>query len=99
MIIDEIKAKLTSAEEEGADRVKVYDEVLSDITSYVNKAEADIASTTGKVAELTKQIATMTETNLKLLDKVKYIEGSDDKDDDDDYDSSTITIDDLFKEA
>ena len=97
MIIDEIKAKLTGAEEEGADRVKVYDEVQSDITSYVNKTEADIASTTDKVAELTKQIAAMTETNLKLLDKVKYIEGSDETDDEDD--SSTITIDDLFKEA
>lgn len=97
MIIDEIKAKLTGAEKEGADRIKVYDEVLSDITSYVNKAEADITSTTNKVAELTKQIATMTETNLKLLDKVKYIEGSDEADDEDD--SSTITIDDLFKEA
>lgn len=98
MKIDELKKKLTGAEDEGADRAKIYDEVLSEVSAYVEESTNELATVNARVDELTKQVGSLTDTNLKLLDKVKYIgEGGKDGDQDDD-DVSTITIEDLFKE-
>lgn len=98
MTIDEIKAKLTGAEEEGADRAKIYDDVLSDISAYIDKSTSDLATANSRVDELTKQLGSLTDTNLKLLDKVKYIGEGGGNGGSDDEDASTITIEDLFKD-
>lgn len=97
MNIDDLKEKLTGAEAEGADRAKIYDEILSEVSRFIEKSTSDLATATARVDELTKQVGSLTDTNLKLLDKVKYIDGNGGGGDDDD-DTSTITIADLFKE-
>ena len=98
MQIDELKKKLTSAEDDGADRAKIYDEVLSEVSAYVEESTNELATVNARVDELTKQVGSLTDTNLKLLDKVKYIGESGKDGDQDDDDVSTITIEDLFKE-
>lgn len=74
--IDEIKTKLSASDAEGADKASIYDEVLSDISETYNhiseiekaKAEADT-----KITELSDKANELTQTNLKLLDKIKYV--------------------------
>lgn len=75
--IDEIKAKLASSDEEGADKASIYDEVLSDITETYNKIsemEQAKTETDQKLTELSDKANELTRTNLKLLDKIKYVE-------------------------
>lgn len=74
MTIDEMKAKLMSAEEEGADRASVYDEVLSAVSAREEEVAASMKESEDKIAEMTGKIAELTETNLKLLEKIKYVE-------------------------
>lgn len=77
LTIDEIKAKLASSDEEGADKASIYDEILNDIAETYTalkaaqdgKAEAD-----EKITSLSDKANELTQTNLKLLDKIKYVE-------------------------
>lgn len=87
LTIDEIKTKLTASDEDGADKASVYDEILSDISDTYNKmSELEKAKTEadGKITELSDKANELTQTNLKLLDKIKYVDSESDKGDTDD---------------
>lgn len=101
--LNAVRAKLLESDAEGADRAGVYDSVLEEVKNYVDESEQaaaaateEIKSLNDKVADLTGKLSAVTETNLKLLDKVKY--GFDGADRDDDV-NTEITIEDLFKEG
>lgn len=84
LTIEEIKSKLNSSHEEGADTAAIFDEVLSDISetytklSEVEKAKAEADS---KISSLSDKANELTQTNLKLLDKIKYVEADTTNDD------------------
>lgn len=97
MTVEEIKNKLMSAEEEGVDRVSVYDEVLSAVSAREEEVAASMKESEDKIAEMTDKIANLTETNLKLLEKIKYVEDVAEEAEESD-DAEEITIADLFVE-
>lgn len=87
LTIDEIKTKLTASDAEGADKASIYDEILSDITdTYSKMSEMEKAreEADGKITELSDKANELTQTNLKLLDKIKYVDSESDKGDTDD---------------
>ena len=93
LTIDEIKAKLAASDEEGADKATIYDEVLSDIADTYNKItemEKAKAETDTKLSELSDKANELTQTNLKLLDKIKYVEPDKETHDDDKKDEVEI---------
>lgn len=98
MTIDEMKAKLLAGEEEGADRAAIYDEVCKGMAETVEASTKALVEATNRVEALTTQVNTITETNLKLLDKVKYMTEQNPAEEDEDDDASSITIEELFKE-
>lgn len=82
LTIDEIKAKLNASNEEGADKASIYDEVLSDISdTYTKIAEMEKtkADADTRISELSDKANELTQTNLKLLDKIKYVGEESDK--------------------
>lgn len=98
MTVEELKAKLVSADEEGADRAAIYDEVLSDVSSREAEMLAAVEEKEAKIADLSAKLADLTETNLKLLEKVKYAEDVTDDVIDEAGEAEEITIADLFEE-
>lgn len=77
LTIDEIKTKLNASDADGADKASIYDEVLSDISeTYTRIAEMEKskAESDAKLTELSDKANELTQTNLKLLDKIKYVE-------------------------
>lgn len=75
MTPEEIKALLLSGEEDGADRASIYDKVVSDISETAKKytdLDAKIKEYEDKIQGLNDKLTGLTETNLKLLDKIKY---------------------------
>ena len=98
MTVEELKAKLVSADEEGADRAAIYDEVLSDVSSREAEMLAAVEEKEAKIADHSAKLADLTETNLKLLEKVKYAEDVTDDVIDEAGEAEEITIADLFEE-
>lgn len=70
MTFDEIKTNLMAAEEEGADRAGIYDEVLAEISAQMERADAAEA----QIADVMTRVAELEATNMKLLDKIRYVE-------------------------
>jgi hypothetical protein len=98
MTVEELKAKLVSGEEEGADRAAIYDEVLADVSARDSEMLAKVEEKEAKIADLSAKLAELTETNLKLLEKVKYAEDVTDDVIDETDEAEAITIADLFEE-
>jgi len=91
MTFDEIKNTLLTSHDEGVDSAEAYDTVLTEISSMItNLAEAN-----RQVEDLTNRVATLTDNNLKLLDKIRYVEQEEVKEG---PEPETITIDNLFEE-
>lgn len=70
MTPEELKALLLSGEEEGADRAAIYDQAVEAFA----KIHGDYAATAGKIEELTSRVGKLTDTNYKLLEKIRYTE-------------------------
>ena len=93
MTFDEIKNALLASGDEGVDRAAVYDSVLESIASSMSSLE----EANRKVEDLTNRVTELTENNLKLLEKVKYMtEGE--AQEDDEPEPELVTIDNLFEE-
>ena len=93
MTFDELKSTLLSASEEGADTASIYESVLSDAAGVYS--ERDNLKQT--VDDLTARIANLSETNTKLLDKIRYTEAEAEVEDKE-PEAEVITIDNLFEE-
>ena len=92
MNFEEFKSTLMSAQVEGADVASVYDSVLTEASDLYTK----LADRDAKIEDLTNRVTTLTDNNLKLLDKVKYM-GQDEKTEPD-PENETVTLDNLFEE-
>lgn len=98
MTAEEIKTLLLSGEEDGADRASIYDQVVSDITETTKTHEetsGKLAEANSRIEDLNKQLSKLTETNLKLLDKIKYVTTNDEGGDDGSDDEPEVEIADL----
>lgn len=93
MTFDEIKNALLTSGDEGVDRAAVYDSILESIASSMNSLE----EANRKVEDLTNRVTVLTENNLKLLEKVKYMT-EDEVQEDDEPEPELVTIDNLFEE-
>lgn len=93
MTIDEIKAKLIGADEEGADRAGIYDEVLSEVAAQIQRADEAEA----KVSEVMSRVAELEASNMKLLDKIRYVE-ADEQVETPEETEEVMTIEELFEE-
>lgn len=92
MTFDEIKATLTGSLEEGADQAAAFDAVLGEVSALMDRE----AEGQAKIEELSAKIAELTDTNLKLLDKVRYIEQEEAPEEVEE--APQVTIDNLFEE-
>lgn len=93
MTFDEIKNALLTSGDEGVDRAAVFDSVLSEVSNTMIALE----DANRKVEDLTNRVAELTDSNLKLLDKVKYMDqGEEEKDNE--TETEVVTIDNLFEE-
>lgn len=88
---EELKEKLSSMTAEGADVAAITDEIMND---YADRLEeiSKVAEKDAKIAELSATIAGLNETNMKLIERIKY---QDDGDDDGD-DAPRVTLENLF---
>lgn len=93
MTFDEIKNALLTSSDEGVDRTAVYDSILESIASSMTSLE----EANRKVEDLTNRVTELTENNLKLLEKVKYMT-EDKAPEDDEPEPELVTIDNLFEE-
>lgn len=91
MTFDEIKSTLITSHDEGVDSAAAYDSVLSEVSSIM----ASLEDANRQVEDLTNRVATLTDNNLKLLDKIRYVEQEEVKDD---PEPEVVTIDNLFEE-
>ena len=94
MTIDEIKAKLIGADEEGADRAGIYDEVLSEVAAQIERADAAEA----KISEVMSRVAELEASNMKLLDKIRYVEAEEQVETPEETEDEVMTIEELFEE-
>ena len=76
MTFDEIKSKLMTTEEEGADRAAIYDEVLTEVAAQIERADAAEA----QIADVMARVADLEASNMKLLEKIRYVEAEDAED-------------------
>lgn len=93
MTFEEIKKTLLGATEEGADMTSIIDSVLEEVASLMSR----VTESEKQTEELTNRIADLTSSNLKLIDKIKYIEGDDGIDGNES--NEEITLDNLFEEV
>lgn len=93
MTLDEMKNLLLTSHDEGVDTATVYDSVLTEVASLVGRAEG----AERQVEDLTNRVTELTENNIKLLDKIKYIQ-EDDISGKEEPETPEVTIDNLFEE-
>ena len=91
MTIEEMKQVLLTSHDEGVDSAAAYDSVLTEVSATMTALE-DSKRT---VEDLTNRVAELTDSNLKLLEKVKYMAPAEEKEE---PEAKTITIDNLFEE-
>lgn len=91
MTIEEMKQVLLTSHDEGVDSAAAYDSVLSEVSSTMTQLEESKRT----VEDLTNRVAELTDSNLKLLEKVKYMAPAEEKEE---PEAETITIDNLFEE-
>lgn len=93
MTVDEMKATLLTATEEGADAATIFDSVMTEVAAMsakLDEAQRNVEELTGRVTELT-------ENNLKLLEKVKYMTQEDEVVDEE-PEPEPMTLEKLFEE-
>lgn len=93
MSTEELKNRLLEAEAEGADRAGIYDEVVSEFSSV----QEELTSANTKVEDLTNRVGQLTDTNYKLLEKVRYIDGAKEEDEPESEEVEEMTIEKLFE--
>lgn len=94
MTFDEIKSTLTGSLEEGADQAAAFDAVLNEVSAIMERE----AEGQAKIEELTLKVNELADTNLKLLDKVRYIE-QEEAPAEIEEEAPAVTIDNLFEEV
>lgn len=94
MTVDEMREALMGTTNEGADAAGTFDTILTEVTGVIERAEAAEA----QVAELSSKIAELTQTNLQLLDKIRYVEAEPEQEAAEE-ELPEITIDNLFEEV
>ena len=87
MKIDEYRTKLSGLL---SDVGKITDELMTDYTERLNEA-AESAAKDVTIADLTAKIADLNNTNVKLIEKIKYSEPAQEKDPE-----PEITLENLF---
>ena len=92
MTIDEMKQVLLTSHDEGVDSAAAYDSVLTEVSATMTALEESKRT----VEDLTNRVAELTNSNLKLIEKVKYMAPEDPGKDE--PEAETITIDNLFEE-
>lgn len=92
MNFDVVKALLLGAEEEGADRAAIYDSVLTELSGVFSTLEESKRS----IEDLTNRVAELTDNNLKLIEKIKYVDSEEVKEKE--SEPEIVTIDNLFEE-
>lgn len=87
---EELKEKLSAMTTEGADVAAITDEIMTD---YADRLEeiSKASEKDAKIAELTATIAGLNETNMKLIERIKYQDDGDDGDD-----TPRVTLENLF---
>lgn len=93
MTFEEIKKTLLGATEEGADITSIIDSVLEEVAGLTNR----VTESEKQTEELTNRIADLTSSNLKLIEKIKYIEGEDENNNNES--GEEITLENLFEEV
>lgn len=73
MRIEDFKEKINSLFNEGADIAAITDELFEDYSERI-AAEAVITEKENVIAALTAKIAEINETNMKLVNRIKYSE-------------------------
>lgn len=73
MTHEEFKKTLGSITEEGADVAAITDTLLTDYAEQIKLSDV-IAEKDAKIAELTSTIASINDTNMKLIERIKYQE-------------------------
>lgn len=94
MTVDEMKSTLLTATEEGADAAAIFDSVMTEVAEMntkLDEAQRNVEELTGRVTELT-------DTNLKLLEKVKYMSQAEELEEHEE-EIPEVTIDNLFEEV
>lgn len=94
MTAEELKARLMAAEEEGADRAGIYDEAVAEFS----RIKEELTSSTAKIEELTNRVGQLTDTNFKLLEKIRYVDKADDVEDPAEEEIHEMSIEELFEE-
>ena len=92
MTIEEMKQVLLTSHDEGVDSAAAYDSVLTEVSATM----AALEESKRTVEDLTNRVAELTDSNLKLLEKVKYMAPAEEEKDE--PEAETITIDNLFEE-
>ena len=69
MTIDEMKNVLLTSHDEGVDSAAAYDSVLSEVAGIMEALDEK----TRAIEDLSNRVAELTDNNLKLLEKVKYM--------------------------
>lgn len=92
MTIEEMKQVLLTSHDEGVDSAAAYDSVLTEVSAIM----AALEESKHTVEDLTNRVAELTDSNLKLLEKVKYMAPAEEEKDE--PEAETITIDNLFEE-
>ncbi len=93
MTFDEIKATLTGSTEEGADQAAAFDTVLGEVSALIERE----AEGQAKIEELTLKVNELADTNLKLLDKVRYVEQEETVEEE--PEEREYTVEDIFEEV
>lgn len=88
---EELKEKLSAMTAEGADVAAITDEIMTDYAARLDEI-SKVAEKDAKIAELSATIAGLNETNMKLIDRIKYQDGQDPEPDPE----PRITLDNLF---
>lgn len=93
MTFDEIKSTLFTSHDEGVDTAAAYDAILTEVSAIMSNLDTKVH----EVEDLTNRLAESTASNMKLLDKVKYMLQN--QEDEPVNETETITLTNLFEEA
>ena len=92
MTFEEIKNALLTSGDEGVDRAAVFDSVLSEVSGTM----VALDDAQRKIEDLTNRVAELTDNNLKLLDKIRYVETEEAETEEPEVEE--ITLENLFEE-
>lgn len=93
MTFEELKNTLLTSHDEGVDSSAAYDSILTEVSEMYTKMN----ESERKVEDLTNRVAQLTDSNFKLLEKVRYMEPEESKEPE--PEPEEITIEKLFEEG